>query len=44
MYDYYKIFEQTKPQRIQLAEVTKILEEKMNELRVKKGELEEVNR
>jgi len=44
MVDYYKVFVETKPLREQLLSVRKIVEEKMEELRVKKAELEEINK
>jgi dynein heavy chain, axonemal len=44
MYDYYKIFTETKPLREKLVEVRKLVEIKTAELKVKKDALEEVNK
>lgn len=44
MVDYYKVFTETKPLRDKLVEMRKIVEIKQAELRVKKEELEKVNK
>lgn len=44
MYDYYKIFTETRPLREKLVTVKKLVEEKTAELKVKKDALEEVNK
>ncbi len=43
MYDYYRVFTDTKPLREQLIQMRKIVEEKTAELRVKKDALERIN-
>lgn len=43
MYDYFKVFTETKPLREQLIQMKKIVEEKTAELKIKKDELEKVN-
>lgn len=43
MYDYYRVYTETRPLREQLIAMRKIVEEKTAELRVKKEELERVN-
>lgn len=44
MYDYYKVFTETKPLREKLVEVRRLVEVKTAELKVKKDALEEVNK
>lgn len=43
MYDYFRVFTDTKPLREQLVQMRKIVEEKTAELRIKKEALERVN-
>ncbi|CAD8156782.1 unnamed protein product [Paramecium pentaurelia] len=43
MYDYYRVYTETKPLRDQLIAMRKIVEEKTAELKIKKEELEKVN-
>ena len=43
MYDYFRVFTDTKPLREQLVQMRKIAEEKTAELRIKKEALERVN-
>ena len=43
MYDYYRVFTDTKPLREQLVAMRKIVDEKTAELRVKKEALERIN-
>lgn len=44
MYDYFKVFTETKPLREKLIEVRRLVEVKTAELKVKKDALEEVNK
>lgn len=43
MHDYYNIYIQTKPLREELSKQKKLVEEKTEELKVKKAALEEIN-
>lgn len=43
MYDFYKVYTETKPLREKLALMSKIVEEKNRELSIKKKELDEIN-
>ncbi len=42
MYDYYKVFTETRPLREQLVAMRKLVEEKVAELRIKKDALEKI--
>lgn len=43
MYDYYRVYTETRPLREQLIAMRKIVEEKTAELKIKKDELERIN-
>ena len=43
MYDYYRVFTDTKPLREQLVAMRKIVDEKTAELKLKKDALEKIN-
>ena len=44
MYDYFRVFTDTKPLREKLAAMRKIVDEKTAELRIKKEALEKINK
>jgi dynein heavy chain, axonemal len=44
MLGYYKVFTETKPLREKLAEMRKIVQEKTEELKIKKDALDKVNK
>lgn len=44
MLGYYKVFTETKPLREKLAEMRKIVQEKTEELKIKKEALDKVNK